>query len=87
MAQLWMDSSFPFQRAGSPTIALWRAKPAGSGASTGRSNIESASRMMSSPGKVTSFPRSVKLKPSEVVWFSWIVYKSRKHRDGDRERS
>jgi uncharacterized protein YbaA (DUF1428 family) len=33
------------------------------------------------PGKTTSFPRSVKLKPSEVVWFSWIVYRSRKHRD------
>jgi uncharacterized protein YbaA (DUF1428 family) len=33
------------------------------------------------PGKLTSFPQSVKLKPNEVVWFSWIVYKSRKHRD------
>ena len=33
------------------------------------------------PGKLTSFPQSVKLKPREVVWFSWIVYKSRKHRD------
>jgi uncharacterized protein YbaA (DUF1428 family) len=33
------------------------------------------------PGKRTSFPQSVKLKPGEVVWFSWIVYKSRKHRD------
>lgn len=33
------------------------------------------------PGKLTSFPQSVKLKPSETVWFSWIVYKSRKHRD------
>jgi uncharacterized protein YbaA (DUF1428 family) len=32
-------------------------------------------------GKRTSFPRSVKLKASEAVWFSWIVYKSRKHRD------
>lgn len=32
-------------------------------------------------GKRTSFPRSVKLKSNEVVWFSWIVYKSRKHRD------
>lgn len=32
------------------------------------------------PGKSTSFPQSVKLKPGEVVWFSWIVYKSRKHR-------
>ena len=33
------------------------------------------------PGKVTSFPQSVKLKPTETVVFSWIVYKSRKHRD------
>jgi uncharacterized protein YbaA (DUF1428 family) len=32
-------------------------------------------------GKVTSFPRSVKLKPNETVFFSWIVYKSRAHRD------
>ncbi len=32
-------------------------------------------------GKRTSFPRSVKLKGNEVVWFSWIVYKNRKHRD------
>lgn len=32
-------------------------------------------------GKLTSFPRSVKLKPNEVVYFSWIVYKSRAHRD------
>lgn len=33
------------------------------------------------PGKYTSFPQSVKLKSGEVVWFSWIVYKSRKDRD------
>jgi uncharacterized protein YbaA (DUF1428 family) len=32
-------------------------------------------------GKVTSFPRAVKRKPSETVIFSWIVYKSRAHRD------
>jgi uncharacterized protein YbaA (DUF1428 family) len=32
-------------------------------------------------GKTTSFPQSVKLKPNEVVVFSWIVYKSRAHRD------
>jgi uncharacterized protein YbaA (DUF1428 family) len=32
-------------------------------------------------GKLTSFPRSVKLKPSETVIFAWIVYKSRAHRD------
>ena len=33
-------------------------------------------------GKVTSFPQSVKLKPNEVVFFSWIVYKSK----ADRKR-
>ena len=33
------------------------------------------------PGKWTSFPQSVKLKKGEVVWFSWIVYKSRRDRD------
>jgi uncharacterized protein YbaA (DUF1428 family) len=33
------------------------------------------------PGKWTSFPRAVKLKPGETVVFSWIVYKSRKDRD------
>ena len=33
------------------------------------------------PGRYTSFPQSVKLKPGEAVWFSWIVFKSRKHRD------
>jgi uncharacterized protein YbaA (DUF1428 family) len=32
-------------------------------------------------GKLTSFPRSVKLKPTETVIFSYIVYKSREHRD------
>jgi len=33
------------------------------------------------PGKWTSFPRAVKLKPGETVVFSYIVYKSRAHRD------
>ena len=28
-----------------------------------------------------SFPRTIKLKPGEVVVFSWIVFKSRAHRD------
>jgi uncharacterized protein YbaA (DUF1428 family) len=32
-------------------------------------------------GKLTSFPQAVKLKPGEAVWFSWIVYKSRRDRD------
>jgi uncharacterized protein YbaA (DUF1428 family) len=33
------------------------------------------------PGKVTSFPQSVKLKKGETVVFAYIVYKSRAHRD------
>ncbi len=33
------------------------------------------------PGKTTSFPQSVKLKPDETVVFSYIVYKSRAQRD------
>jgi uncharacterized protein YbaA (DUF1428 family) len=32
-------------------------------------------------GKSTSFPQAVKLKPGEVVVFSWILYRSRAHRD------
>ena len=32
-------------------------------------------------GKWTSFPRSVKLKRGETVVFSWIVFRSRAHRD------
>ncbi len=33
------------------------------------------------PGKITSFPRSVKLKPNETVVFAWVTYKSRAARD------
>lgn len=33
------------------------------------------------PGKVTSFPQSVKLKKGEVVIFSWATYKSKAHRN------
>lgn len=33
------------------------------------------------PGKLTSFPQSVKLKKGETVVFAYIVYKSRAHRD------
>ncbi len=33
------------------------------------------------PGKLTSFPQSVKMKSDETVVFSWITYRSRAHRD------
>jgi uncharacterized protein YbaA (DUF1428 family) len=38
------------------------------------------------PGKVTSFPQSVKLEPDETVVFAWIVYESRQHRDAVNEK-
>ena len=33
------------------------------------------------PGKLTSFPQSVKLRPGETVCFSYIVFSSRAERD------
>jgi uncharacterized protein YbaA (DUF1428 family) len=33
------------------------------------------------PGKTTSFPQSLKLKPGELVTTTMITFKSRKHRD------
>ncbi len=38
------------------------------------------------PGKLTSFPQSVKLKADETVIFAWIVYPSRKARDAINAR-
>jgi uncharacterized protein YbaA (DUF1428 family) len=32
-------------------------------------------------GKVTSFPRSVLLKPEETVVITWVLFESRAHRD------
>lgn len=32
-------------------------------------------------GKLTSFPRSVQMQGSETVFFSWITYRDRAHRD------
>jgi uncharacterized protein YbaA (DUF1428 family) len=37
-------------------------------------------------GKLTSFPQSVNLEAGEMVVFSWIVYKSRAHRDEVNEK-
>ena len=32
-------------------------------------------------GKILTFPKLTKLKKGETVWFSFIIYKSKKHRD------
>ena len=33
-----------------------------------------------------TFPRTIKAKPAETVFFSWIVFKSRAHRDRVNEK-
>ena len=37
-------------------------------------------------GKRTSFPRAVKQRAGETVFFSWVVFKSRAHRDAVNKR-
>lgn len=39
------------------------------------------------PGKQTSFPQAVRLKPDEVVVFAYIVFRSRAHRDQVNKRA
>ncbi|MET0507762.1 MAG: DUF1428 domain-containing protein [Burkholderiaceae bacterium] len=39
------------------------------------------------PGRTTSFPQSVKLKPDETVVVAWVVFKSRKHRDAVNDKA
>ena len=38
------------------------------------------------PGKTTSFPQAVKLKPDEVVVFSWLVYPNKRVRDSANKK-
>jgi uncharacterized protein YbaA (DUF1428 family) len=38
-------------------------------------------------GKHTSFPRAVKAKDSETIVFSWVIYRSRSHRDAVLKRA
>ncbi len=42
--------------------------------------VESVADDLQPDGQV-SFPRAVRCKPGEVVLFSWILYRSRAHRD------
>jgi len=63
--------------AATPTSKSHRDEGADRGALEFRESIADDVKV----GKRTSFPRSVKLKPGETVIFSWIVYKSRAHRD------
>ena len=77
-----MDSSLPVPES---NLADYRKM-----ARLGRQGLDGVRRAASTskcvaddvqPGKLTSFPQAVKLKPGEVVVFSWIIYKSRAARD------
>ena len=61
-------------------MSAWPRGPEKSGASTARWITGEWVAEDVKVGKRTSFPRSVKLKPSETVVFSWIAYKGA-HRD------
>ena len=43
--------------------------------------VETMGDDLNHPGMGTSFAKVTKLKAGEIVIFSWIVYKSRAHRD------
>lgn len=43
--------------------------------------MEAMADDMSPAGVKVTFPKAAKAKPDEVVFFSFIVFKSRKHRD------
>ncbi len=78
-----MNSYSQCRSAISRLTAAWRRKPAKSGANMAHSNIASASpkTTTSSSAFGVPFPKQMKTKAGETVIFSWIVYKSRAHRD------
>ena len=76
-----MDLSFRCRRKSSPPTAAWRSSPRRSGCEHGALEFYESVADDVPYGKRTSFPRSVKLKRGETVVFSWIIYKSRAHRD------
>lgn len=43
--------------------------------------IEAGGDDLKVKGMVSSFPRVTRMKPGETVFFSFIIYKSRRHRD------
>jgi uncharacterized protein YbaA (DUF1428 family) len=62
-------------------IAAWRAKAGKVWREHGALEYRECVADDVKLGKVTSFPRSVQRKRNETVVFSWIVFKSRAHRD------
>ena len=76
-----MDSSCQYRRSRSTRIARIARKAGKIWIEHGALEVKECVADDVSMGKVTSFPRSVKRKPSETVMFSWITYKSRAHRD------
>ena len=56
-------------------------RPAKCGASMAHSIIANATVTIRTSSMASLVPASFKVKPGETVVFSWIIYKSRTHRD------
>ncbi len=76
-----MDSSFPFPRRTSRFIARYPARPERCGVSTAHSSTRECVGDDLRVKGVLPFTRAARSKTGETVVFSWIVYKSRAHRD------
>lgn len=61
-----------------PYIGLERVHEGGR---SSQNYFECVGDYLTPEGIVATFPRAAKIKPGETVIFSWIVYRSRAHRD------
>lgn len=67
-----------YRRMSSKAGKIWRDH----GALEYRECVADQLKVPDSQGKIVSvFPKILRLKPGETVFFSWVVYKSRAHRD------
>ena len=73
--------SCPFPRKICRRTAAWRRRQARSGKNTAALEFRKCVGDDLKTKMAASFPRTIKLKPGETVVFSWIVFKSRAHRD------
>src|SRR5258708_31283461 len=76
-----MGISCPFLRKASPSTPAWRKKASKIWKEHGALDYKECVGDDLNVKMGTPFPRGIKTKPGETVVFSYIVYKSRAHRD------